>query len=61
VLKDIRQSDRISLVMQNGRLYDIPTMNEVWPRQKARKPFFFEGQAGVGMPIDASQSSHGDD
>jgi imidazolonepropionase-like amidohydrolase/Tol biopolymer transport system component len=61
VLKDIRQSDRISLVMQNGRLYDIPTMNEVWPRQKPRKPFFFEGQAGVGMPVDTSQSSHGDD
>ena len=61
VLKDIRQSDRISLVMQNGRLYDIPSMNEVWPRQKPRKDFFFEGRAGVGMPVDTSQSSHGDD
>ncbi|MGM9489873.1 amidohydrolase family protein [Ideonella sp. YS5] len=61
VLNDIRQSDRISLVMQNGRLFDIPTMNEIWPRQKPRKTFFFEGQAGVGMPVDTSTSSHGDD
>ncbi|MEK8033758.1 amidohydrolase family protein [Ideonella sp. DXS29W] len=61
VLADIRQSDQISLVMQNGRLYEVPSMNEVWPRAKARKPFFFEGAAGTGMPIDTESHSHGDD
>ena len=45
VLKDIRQSDRIRYVMQGGRLFDVPTMNEVGARPKARKPFFFEGAA----------------
>ncbi|HEV8690834.1 MAG TPA: amidohydrolase family protein [Ideonella sp.] len=61
VLADIRQSDQISQVMQNGRLFDVATMNEVAPRQKPRKPFFFEGQAGIGMPVDTNASSHGDD
>jgi imidazolonepropionase-like amidohydrolase/Tol biopolymer transport system component len=48
VLADIRQSDRIAHVMQNGRLFALPGMNEVGPgtRNKARKPFFFEGAAG---------------
>ena len=45
MLKDIRQSDRIRYVMQGGRLFDVPTMNEVGARPKARKPFFFEGAA----------------
>lgn len=61
VLADIRQSDQISLVMQNGRLFEIPTMNEVWPQARSRKPFFFEGSAGTGMPVDVEASSHGED
>lgn len=61
VLTDIRQSDQISHVMQNGRLYEVPTMNEVWPQTRSRKPFFFEGQAGVGMPVDTEAYSHGED
>ncbi len=46
ILKDIRQSDRVSQVMLNGRLYDSATMNEVGATPKARKPFFFEGASG---------------
>jgi imidazolonepropionase-like amidohydrolase len=61
VLADIRQSDRVSQVMQNGRLFDAATMNEVWPRQRARRPYFFEGQAGLGMPVEADNSAHGGD
>ena len=57
VLNDIRKSDRISHVMQNGRLFESPTMNEVVSRQKARKPFFFDGADGRSMPID--ERSHG--
>ncbi|UXH76265.1 amidohydrolase family protein [Roseateles amylovorans] len=62
VLKDIRQSDRISKVMQGGRLYDIPTMNEVWPRKKPRQPFFFDG-GNANAPVDAEaagvEAGHG--
>jgi imidazolonepropionase-like amidohydrolase/Tol biopolymer transport system component len=61
VLADIRQSDRVSQVMQNGRLFDAATMNEVWPRQRTRRPYFFEGQAGLGMPVEADNSAHGGD
>jgi imidazolonepropionase-like amidohydrolase/Tol biopolymer transport system component len=62
VLKDIRQSDRIDSVMVNGRLYDVATMNEKVSREKARKPFFFEGANGKTAPIDEELGrTHGDD
>jgi adenine deaminase len=61
VLSDIRQSDQISHVMQNGRLFEVPTMNEVLSRNKPRKPFFFEGADGKSMPVDGGASTHGDD
>ena len=56
----LRQSDRISKVMVGGRLYDVPTMNEVWPRNKPRQPFFFDG-AGAQAPVDeeAAGVEHG--
>ncbi|MGS0756131.1 amidohydrolase family protein [Roseateles sp. GG27B] len=54
VLGDIRQSDQISHVMQNGRLFESPSMNEVLSRDKKRRPFFFEGAGGQNMPIDES-------
>ena len=58
VLKDIRQSDRISQVMLNGRLYDTSTMNEVGAHPKNRKPLFFEGKNAGGMSVEVI--SHGD-
>jgi imidazolonepropionase-like amidohydrolase/Tol biopolymer transport system component len=59
-LADIRQSDRIAQVMQNGRLYDAKTMNQIAPVAKARKPLFFETADGQSMPIDteALESGH---
>jgi hypothetical protein len=54
VLGDIRKSDQISHVMQNGRLFESPSMNEVLSRDKKRRPFFFEGAGGQNMPIDES-------
>ena len=59
-LADIRQSDRIAQVMQNGRLYDAKTMNQLAPVAKPRKPLFFENADGSTMPIDneALESSH---
>lgn len=60
-LADIRQSDRVTLVMQNGRLYNALTMDQIAPVAKARKPLFFEGSDGRTMPIDshALESAHG--
>lgn len=58
-LVDIRQSDRIAQVMQNGRLFDAQTMNQVSPVAKARKPLFFEGADGQTMPIDAEALESG--
>ena len=51
VLADIRHSDRVSQVMQNGRLYDTATMNEVGATPRARKPFFFESARGASAPV----------
>ena len=51
VVKDIRQSDRITHVMINGRLYESATMNEVGAAPKKRKPFFFEGADGANAPV----------
>ncbi len=59
-LADIRQSDRVAQVMQNGRLFDAATMNQIAPLTKVRKPLFFEGVDGKTMPIDneALESGH---
>ena len=61
VLADIRQSDQISHVMINGRLYESSSMNEVLSRNKPRKPFFFDGSDGKSMPVEAHTHSHADD
>jgi imidazolonepropionase-like amidohydrolase len=63
LLADIRNSDRVTQVMQNGRLYDTATMNEVGVTARVRKPFFFEGargaQAPVGLESHAEDDAHG--
>jgi len=62
VLKDIRQSDRIQYVMQNGRVFEAATMNQVAPIKTTRKPLYFEGAQGAGMPVDTSLGeTHGED
>lgn len=42
VLEDIRQSDRVTHTMVNGRLFDADTMNEMGRNATARQPFYFE-------------------
>lgn len=59
VLKDIRQSDRVTQVMVNGRLFDTSTMNEVVSRDRPRKPFFFDGAQGMPIDEDTWGSGHG--
>lgn len=40
--KDIRLSEKVKYVVQNGRLYDAATMNQLHPEKVERKPFFWE-------------------
>ena len=41
-MENLRNSDKVNMVMLNGKLYDAATMNQIAPTEKARKPFFFE-------------------
>lgn len=41
-LKDIVTSDDIHQVMLNGRLYDVDSMNQIYPKEKQRWAFYFE-------------------
>ncbi|MBV8855779.1 MAG: amidohydrolase family protein, partial [Acidobacteria bacterium] len=43
-LDDIRNSEAIRYVMANGVLYSADNMDEVYPEQKPRPPFFWEGR-----------------
>jgi imidazolonepropionase-like amidohydrolase/Tol biopolymer transport system component len=61
VLADIRQSDRITHVMQNGRLFEAATLNEVVSRQRVRKPMLFEGVDGESVQVEAQGHGHDDD
>ncbi|GAB7553326.1 amidohydrolase family protein [Novosphingobium sp. 11B] len=44
-LADIRNTRSLSLVMQNGRLYEAATLNEQWPRVQSRDAQWFEGMS----------------
>ncbi len=41
-LQDIRQSEKVSWTMVNGRLYDAATMNETGSREKKRAKYWWE-------------------
>jgi hypothetical protein len=51
-ISDIRQSDRITQVMVNGRLYDAQTMNEIGATPRNRAALFFEGKNSAYVPTD---------
>jgi adenine deaminase len=44
-LENIRNSESVSLVMLNGRLYEAKTLNEIGNRPKERLPFWFERES----------------
>ena len=44
-LENIRNSESLSMVMLNGRLYDAKTLNEIGPTPRPRLPFWFESGA----------------
>lgn len=47
-LEDIRNTEFISWVMKNGRLYDASTMNERTTAEVTRLPFWWESAKGYG-------------
>lgn len=59
ILADIRQSDKVSQVMVNGRLYDTATMNEIGATPKTRAPLFFEGNDSAYVPGTGAVWSRG--
>lgn len=42
ILEDIFQSDKVNMVMLNGRLYDATTMNEKVTGSRTTKPFYWQ-------------------
>lgn len=58
-LDNIRNSDKIDRVMQNGRLYDAVTMNEVVTGNRKRAPYYWETDAGTAG--GSAGQSHADD
>ena len=41
-IKSIYETDKVDMVMKNGRLYDSQTMNEIGNHPKKREKMFFE-------------------
>ncbi len=44
-LEDIRTSDRVSMIMLDGRLYDSKTLNEVDTGDRTQRPLYWHGKA----------------
>ncbi len=59
LLNNFLESDHVSQVMQDGRLYDSKSMNQIGPQPKTRKPFFFEGVENIGISVNADSQGHG--
>jgi imidazolonepropionase-like amidohydrolase len=58
--QDIRNTDHIAMVMQNGRLYDAATLNETVTGTRRRQPYFWEAD-GEGTPAAPAASNGYDD
>ena len=58
-LENIRNTTSIAYTVANGRVYDSG-MNEIAPRQRPRRPFWFAGADGEAMaPGIAESDTHG--
>jgi hypothetical protein len=47
---DIQNSDEVSKVMLNGRLYDAMTLNEEVTGTRQRKPYHWEDEGTAAKP-----------
>jgi len=56
-LADIRESDKVAYVMQNGRLYEADTLDEIGHREVKRAPFFW-AEGGAASPSTDAWTQH---
>lgn len=59
-LEDIYNTESVHYTMVNGRLYECETMNQVYPEQKIRQPFYWEISKSDGyFPFHEETNSFG--
>ncbi len=46
-LEDLRNSNTVSWVMKNGRLYDADTLAEIWPRERDPEGFYWQNMGAI--------------
>jgi imidazolonepropionase-like amidohydrolase len=49
-LDDLRNSNTISNVIKNGKVYDANTLDEVWPEEKKAEKFNWQTEKPKGLP-----------
>ncbi len=59
-IQEIRNTERISRVMLNGRLYDAATLNEVETGTRRRQPYYWEREGQGGGAPATRAAGHGD-
>ncbi len=60
-LEDIRNTARIGQVVQNGRLYDSMTLDQIAPDPHKREPFFWQKDKGGAVLGTQGVVTHVDD
>ncbi|HEY9422609.1 MAG TPA: amidohydrolase family protein, partial [Thermoanaerobaculia bacterium] len=60
-LENIQNSAQIRWVVQNGRVYDSMTMDQVYPDKVKRQPFFWQKQGGSFSYGPAGAATHDED
>lgn len=57
-LVDLRGSEQVRYVMQNGRLFEAESMNQIAPDAVERQPFYFELPGGDTWRADTMREVH---
>lgn len=57
-LEDLRRSEYVRYVMQNGRLFDAENMHQIAPDAVEREPFYFEQPGGDTWRADTMREVH---
>ena len=49
-LENIRNTNTLTHVIKNGRVYNADNLNEVWPEEKKAEPFYWQTKKPEGLP-----------
>lgn len=49
-LEDLRNSNTLTYVIKNGRIYEANTLDEVWPKEKKAEIFHWQTKKPSGIP-----------